>query len=61
MVGFPADLLAELTAAAAAAGHSREDEIRHRCQVLRTDQPTLAPAAPQPEPVAAAVPGEDQK
>jgi hypothetical protein len=39
LVGFPADLLAELTAAAAAAGHSREDEIRRRCQALRTDLP----------------------
>ena len=37
-VGFPQDLLDELTAAAKAAGHSREREIRIRCEKLRTDK-----------------------
>lgn len=37
-VGFPRDLLEELTEAAKAAGHSREREIRNRCDKLRTDR-----------------------
>jgi hypothetical protein len=57
MVGFPADLLAELTAAAATAGHSREDEIRRRCQVLRTDQPTTTDQI-QDDPVDPVHPGQ---